>query len=363
MIILHLEASPGWGGQEIRSLKEAIGMKKRGHTLFFAVEKGGGLIPRAEESGFKVYKIKFKKIFWPFTLLFLIGIIIRHKVDIINTHSSNDGWIGGLAGRLTRVKIIRTRHLSTPIRKGLNSYLLYNLLSDFVVTTCSSIVETISFQSKKDINFCKSIPTGVDTDTISFDSKRLEDFRQRYHLSTSDFLVGTACFMRSWKGIDDFLLAADLLREEKRIKWLIIGGGHADKYLKRAKELKLEDSVIFTGHLEHPFPALASLDLFLLLSTAHEGVSQASLQACYLEKPIIGTPIGGITEVCIHNETGILVPPHSALSVKEAVLKLFLNSSLRSMMGKNARKLVLEKFTYKQMLDKMEEVYAKVLKN
>ena len=37
MPILHTESSNGWGGQEIRILKEAIGLRSRGHEIVFAV--------------------------------------------------------------------------------------------------------------------------------------------------------------------------------------------------------------------------------------------------------------------------------------------------------------------------------------
>jgi glycosyltransferase involved in cell wall biosynthesis len=363
MNILHLESSPGWGGQEIRSLNEARGMRNRGHAIFFAIEKKGGLVSKAREAGFLVYELKYKKIFWLFTLFSLIWIIIKYKIDIVNTHSSSDGWLGGIASRLTGRKIIRTRHLSTAFRPGLNSYFLYNVLTDYVVTTCQCVVDTICQQSKKDKKFCCSIPTGVDIDKIVFDLEEPKKIRRRFNIDENDFLVGTACFMRSWKGIDDLLEAANILRDEKQLKWMIIGGGHADKYIKKAKDLMLDDRVVFTGHLDNPFASIASLNVFALLSTAHEGVSQASLQASYLQKPIIGTPTGGIKEVCIDYETGIQVDPFSPLQVKEAVLKLKNSPDLCSSMGIKAKELVLRKFTYKQMLDRMEGIYSMIIDN
>ena len=358
MKILHLESSPGWGGQEIRSHREAIGMEERGHTSFFAVEKNGGLVKRAREDKFKVYEIKFKKIFWFSTLFNLVKIIVKNKIDVINTHSSNDAWIGGIAARITRRKVIRTRHLSTPIRPGLNSYFLYNYLADYVVTTCKAIVDTICKQSKKERGLCSSIPTGVDFKNICYDECEVKEFRKKWQLKETDFLVGTVCFMRSWKGIDDFLDAAKMLSSEKELKWVIIGGGHAKKYQDRAKKLGLENIVYFSGHLESPFPAIAALDAFVLLSTAHEGVSQASLQAAFLKKPIIGTTTGGIREVCIDNETGISVSTVSPKEVKDAAMKLKNNPHLCRSMGEKAKQLVLNNFTYKEMLDRMEEVYC-----
>ena len=51
MRILHTESSNGWGGQEIRILREAIGMRERGHEIYFAVVKGGKLAIKARRRG------------------------------------------------------------------------------------------------------------------------------------------------------------------------------------------------------------------------------------------------------------------------------------------------------------------------
>jgi len=167
--------------------------------------------------------------------------------------------------------------------------------------------------------------------------------------------------MRSWKGIVDFLKAADLLRHEKKIRWVIIGGGHAETYRTKALELNLEGIVHFTGHLENPYPALAALDVFALLSTANEGVSQAILQAGFLAKPLIATATGGLCEVCVPDVTGIQVDPFSPDQVANAVLLLSRDSSLREALGRRAKKWVEEKFTLESTLDRMETVLKSLI--
>jgi glycosyltransferase involved in cell wall biosynthesis len=165
--------------------------------------------------------------------------------------------------------------------------------------------------------------------------------------------------MRSWKGINVLLEAANQLRDIPHLRWVIIGGGHAEIHHQKAKELKLEGIVHFTGHLDNPFPAIGSLDCFTLLSTANEGVSQAILQAAYLKKPLIATPTGGLSEVCLHEKTGILVPVFDPEAVAKAVLRLKENEALRKHFGEKAHRLVLDRFTLKNTLDQMEEVYLK----
>jgi glycosyltransferase involved in cell wall biosynthesis len=363
MNILHLEASAGWGGQEIRILREAEGMRARGHTVVLAVMKGGALVARARLAGFTVYELNFRRPGWPICLFQLLSIMRKHRIELVNTHSSLDSWIGGIAARIGGRAIVRTRHLSTPIKPGWNSRMVYGKLADFIVTTCSSILPMISQQSGKPASLCRSIATGVDPDKIRVDSSETAAFREKIGAAPDDFLVGTACFMRSWKGIDDLLNAAHLLRNTPQLKWVIIGGGHAERHKKLAKELKLDHIVYFTGHLDNPFPGLASLDLFALLSTANEGVSQAILQAAYLGKPLVATRTGGLGEVCIGQITGVNVPPFSPQEVAKAVLSMKNNPVLRKQCGDRARQLVISQFTLTHTLDQMEGVYSLHLKS
>jgi len=357
MKILHLEASTGWGGQEIRILREAIGMRERGHIVHFAVNLGAKLGEHAKKEGFSVLYLSFAKKNWLSCLFKLLILIRRNQIELLNTHSSLDAWIGGIAARITGKSIVRTRHLSTPIRKGLNSKLLYHKLTDYVVTTCKAIAPVIIEQSGKPSHLCKSIPTGVEVSDITYPQDEPKQFREQMGISDDDFLVGMVCFMRSWKGVDDFIEAANLTRDVPNLKWVIIGGGHTRDYLPKVDQLDLHKTLKFSGHLTKPFGAIASLNAFCLLSTAHEGVSQASLQAAFLEKPLITTPIGGLPEVCIDKKTGYIVPPFAPKEVADKVLKLKGSPAEASEMGKNARKLVLNQFTFPKTLEEMEKAY------
>ncbi len=359
MKILHTEASPGWGGQELRILSEAEGMRARGHQVILAIQEGGGLVQPAREAGFLVYEIPFKKarIFQVFFQL--TRLIRKHGIEIINTHSSIDAWVGGLAGKVSGCRVIRTRHLSTPIRKGMNSRLLYNWLADHVVTTCESIVEVIQKQARLSSNRCCSVPTGVNQEVVTYDPEDVAAFRESIGVGPDDCLVGTLCVLRGWKGVSDLLQAAKMLENVPNLKWVVVGSGASENhFLRERKELGLKERVIFTGYLSPPFTALAAMDIFLLLSWANEGVSQASLQAAYFEKPLVTTTVGGLQEVCLEGETGIQVSKRDPKGVASAVERLYQNRDLRTQYGKRAKELVLEKFTLAHTLDEMERIYS-----
>ncbi|MBI3901245.1 MAG: glycosyltransferase family 4 protein, partial [Chlamydiia bacterium] len=298
MNILHTEASPGWGGQELRILREAEGMRARGHQVILAIQEGGGLVRPARESGLLVYELPFRKRRALFLFSELMRIVRKHGIGILNTHSSLDAWIGGIVGRISGAKVIRTRHLSTPISRGLKSLILYKWLADNVVTTCQETATKICEQLKLSHKRCFSVPTGVDPQTLHIDPKEVEKFRVSLGIAPTDILAGTLCVLRGWKGVSYLLYAAALLREIPHLKWVIVGSGPSEAHFKEeCRKLKLEGSVFFTGHLAPPYTALAAMDIFLLLSWANEGVSQASLQAALLAKPLITTPVGGLREV------------------------------------------------------------------
>lgn len=355
---MHLESSPGWGGQEIRTLREAKGLRERGFEILFAIEKGGGLVQPARDAGFEVLELSFRKRD-AFPLLFrLIALVYSRKIEVLVTHSSLDSWLGGLVGKLLRRRVVRLRHLSTPVKGGVNVRLLYNALPDQVVTTCQEVATTLATQANLPPHRIVSVPTGVREEEICVDDSEVRKFRERVGAAPTDCLVGTLCVLRGWKGVSDLLQAAALLRDESSIKWVVVGGGVSEEaFLKERAELGLEEHVHFTGFVSPPFNALAAFDLFTLLSWAHEGVSQANLQAAWLEKPMVTTPTGGLKEVCIPNETGLIVPPHAPEKVAKAVLTLASDKERRQKMGANARALVEKKFTFRQTLDQMEQIY------
>ncbi len=355
MHILHTESSNGWGGQEIRILKEALGLKSRGFRVTLAVARGGKLVEYARKEGLEVFEIDFKRPRAMKALWQLCKIIRDKKVDVINTHSSLDAWLGGIAAKMTKRPAIRTRHLSTDIRGGLNARLLYNYLADFVVTTSSCIIESIESKAKLPSSRIQCIPTGVEPFKVAAEEAR--KFRDSLNVKPNQILIGSVCVVRSWKGIQDMIAAAKLLRNDPRLRWVVVGGG----YIENFKPLiDPELPFIFTGHLDNPKAALAALDIFTLLSTAHEGISQASLQAAFLEKPLITTNIGGLPEICLDGKTGFVVPPSSPEKVATAVLKLSDDPSLRVQLGRAAREHVIQSYTLDHTLENMAHVFETV---
>ena len=137
--ILHTEWASGWGGQEIRILAETQAFIERGYQMRIACQPDSPLMARANEAGVPTVPLVLKKGLSLHAIAETRKIIKEYKINLVHTHSSVDAWRCGIASRLEGVPVVRSRHLSTPIKKLFTSSWLYMKLADKVITSGQSI--------------------------------------------------------------------------------------------------------------------------------------------------------------------------------------------------------------------------------
>ena len=144
MKILHTESSLGYGGQEMRIVKEAQGMQHLGHEVQLVCPEQAQIGGLAQKNGLSVQFLPIgrKKISAVFTLLKWLK---ENPQDVINTHSSTDSWLVALSTRLLsrRPAIVRTRHISAPVNDSISSRWLYTKSCDHIVTTGENLRQTL----------------------------------------------------------------------------------------------------------------------------------------------------------------------------------------------------------------------------
>lgn len=358
--ILHTESSKGWGGQEIRIIQEAFGIRKRGYEVIIAAEKDSQILKKASELNFEIFPISFSK-YNPQSFLKIKSLIEKLGIQIVNTHSSKDSWISTIAAKIIskkKIKVIRTRHLSTLIKKNFLNKILYDILTDSIITTGEQIKNRMINENKFNEKKIISIPTGVDIEKFNPD-------RFQLNKKKNEFSVGAVGVLRSWKG-HNYLIDAipSIIREIPNIKIYIVGDGPQRENLeKKIRTLNVEKWVKITGHREDIPDLLASLDVVIHPSYANEGVPQVVLQALAMEKAVIASDIACINEVVINNKTGILIKPKNVEAISNSILSLYKDKNLRKELGEKGRRFVVENYSYEKMLDKLETLYEKLLSN
>jgi glycosyltransferase involved in cell wall biosynthesis len=128
--------------------------------------------------------------------------------------------------------------------------------------------------------------------------------------------------------------------------------------LEAATQLGLERVVMLTGFRRDSDELLAAARV-ATLSSAEEGMGSVLLDAMAFGVPIAATRAGGIPEVVVDGETGLLSPPGDARALAEHVVRLLSDRELAASLVTRARERVKE-FSVERMVERTLEVYETV---
>ncbi len=350
--ILELESSKGWGGQEKRTARLVNSLDKNNFKVFWGVQPNSELLKRRDEINAHFFEVPIRKSYDLVALWKVIKLVKENHIDIIATHSGKDGWIGALAGLFTKAKVIRTRHLQTPITSPVS----YNL-NDHVVTVSSQVKDYLISRGVKKEKI-SVIYTGVDTEKFSPLAK--VDIKEELGLAKDTVVIGIVAVLRAAKRHRDLIEAFANIQTDKKVVVVIIGSGPQEDNIKNLiMEKNLTNKVFMLGHREDIDKLLPSFDLFVLPSNM-EALGTAILEASACGVPCIGSHVGGIPECIKDKESGFLFEKENIAQLTDVLTKLIHDDALRTQFGHNARKLVEEHFSVSTMTQETEALYKKV---
>jgi len=287
--------------------------------------------------------------------------ISKNKFDVIHTHSSTDSWLGGVVGKLLGVPVIRTRHISLPVKDFFPNHLLYSYIPQRILTSGNMISDIVKQVRCVDSNKVVSIPAGVDL--RKFDSEISgEKIREELKVDSNQILIGKIGVVRGWKGHNYFLEAIPLiLKKIPSARFVIVGDGPGFKEIKsKVKLAGIDNKVDLLGHREDVPEIMAALDVQVLASFAGEGTPQIIPQAFVMKTPVVATKIASIPDLLGQGERGILIEPENALSLAEGVLKLIRNPDIAKRLVENAYSFCLKELTVDKMMDSTIAIYEEV---
>lgn len=356
-LILHTEASHGWGGQEIRILTESRALIRRGFDVRLLADPQSIIFQRAASYGVPAISLRLKKKRM-LELFSMIRALSALRPVIVVTHSSTDHWIVAIARFFLKVKpaIIRLRHISAPVSDNLATRWLYRSATDYIVTTSSLIRDRLLSSSHATDGKIAFIPTGIDLNFYKPKDKYAA--RTKFGISQGTFVFATIATLRSWKGHEDLLNAYASLANSESLLVLAGTGPQEDNLKSLAKALGIADNVLFLGHLDDPRPCLDLMDCFVFPSFANEGVPQAILQAMAYDLTIIGSDLPGVLEAVEGYEHFIKVPARDTKALANAM-----NGVLGiTAHGKNANAEIRVRISVDTMANRMAKLYEEFIK-
>ena len=359
--ILHSESSRGWGGQEVRVFAELEWMRAHGHWVALAAHPDSQIAKRARDAGMMFYAVRTHKALLPFEVARLAAWLLANRVEVVNTHSSNDGWLAGLAARLAGCRLIRSRHIEVDYPNRFVSGLAYRTLPHHVITTSQRIADRLVAELAVPRARVDCVATG--TDLTRFDPAQEGTLRRELGLTPDVALVGMISVLRSWKGHHTLLDAAELLlKQGRKIHFAIAGEGPMRLDLPgRIEQPALKGHVTLLGHRTDVPNLLASMDVLVLPSYAHEGIPQIILQAQAMARPIVATRIGGIPEVVEDDVTGLLVEPKDAQALATKIATLLDDRTLADRLRHAGRAQIEAKYSLDAMGERLLGLYSALM--
>lgn len=362
---MHSEAAIGWGGQEIRVIQETRMLLDRGHRVTVVCQPGSPLEKRCqsiEHPQFKFFSVSMPRPLSPGAFRILCRLIKNSKPDVLHTHSSIDSWLVSFIGKCLHIPIVRSRHVSIPVKNHFPNNWLYARFPKRILTSGETIRELMIQLKGVTPEQVVSIPAGVDMRRFHLNVSG-EKIRTELGLKLDQPLIGKVGVIRGWKGHNYFLEAVPLVLEKfPEARFVIVGAGPGYEEIKeRSRAPEMQGAVTVMGHREDVPEIIAAMNVMVLASYAGEGTSQVIPQAFAMKTPVVATRGGSIAELFRDGERGVLAEIKSGKSLADGIVKILQNPGWAREMAENAYDYCRKELTWDRKMDQTLEVYYDVL--
>ncbi|MFH1784726.1 MAG: glycosyltransferase family 4 protein [bacterium] len=367
---------PYIGGTELQALRLSQALMAKGASVFVVTQRLKKLKKFEEINGLKIYRLFTfgKGIFASFVFMFSSFIFFLKKAkkyDIIHAHlASSHAITAVIAAKLFNKKVVLklggagpTGDIGTGTASIIGKYKLKfirNRVNAFIVPSSEIKDELIAnhFPESKIYH----IANGVNTDLFSpvnLEEKHM--LRMQLRLP-GKYLVVYAGRIEPGKGVGILLESwGSIVQRFPEAHLLILGEGSLkDGLIRELSNKSYKQQVYFLDNVQAVSKYLQASDIFVLPSLA-EGLSNALLEAMSCGLAIITTKIGGIEDIIIDNENGILFAPDDIDSLSQKILFLFDNPERAANLGITARLTVERNYSLSEISQRYLQLYNRIL--
>jgi glycosyltransferase involved in cell wall biosynthesis len=238
---------------------------------------------------------------------------------------------------------------------------LTDLLSERTVAVSQVVAEQALRLGIVPRRKCHVIPNGIDVTAFSPEEERRSTFRSTMGAGR-DFIWLSAGRLVPAKDFSNLLLAfSQVYLAEPGTQLWIAGDGSAEYVASlriKTAQLGLEQVVRWLGGRRDVSALLDAADAFAL-GSAWEGMPLAIAEAMAMEKPVVATGVGGVSELI--GPCGLAVPPRDPNALARSMLTI-MNTPVtaRKFLGKSARQRIIDHFNIERKADEWETLYYDV---
>ena len=309
------------------------------------------------EGGVIISDIKFNGRIDPFNIYKLYIKIKNENYDIVHTYSNNalSNVLFAILFHKSKVCTYRgtSGHLS---RLDPVSWLTYlNPRLDMILCVSKAVENymlSLKIPQKKLLTIYKG-------HNVEWYSKQKAD-KSILGIEKDEFVVSCVANMRPVKGVDILIESIKYIPKELKIKFVLVGevkGIDPDKLDSDTK-----NKIIFTGYRKDAIAIIGLSNTFVMPSRGREGLPKAVIEAMSQSVTPIVTNVGGMPELVIHEESGLVVPPESPEDLAKAIQRLYFDRELNTKLGANAKERVRRSFNVEHTVDRYIQMYEELVK-
>jgi L-malate glycosyltransferase len=360
MFSLHIDTARTWRGGQNQVLLTVLGLRAVGHRAMLVAHPAGELRQRARE-GLELVPLTPRIEMDLSAAWRLARVITQERPDVVHAHDPHAVAMAALALSMstqsTKPPLIAARRVDFHLKGNALSRWKYRQVDCFICA--SEFIRRMLIGDGVEETRAVTVHEGVDLERI--EAAPPADLHAELWLPRDAPLVGNVAALVPHKGQRYLVDAAALVVQKvPDARFVIAGTGELAGTLDRQiKDRGLEKHVLLAGFRPDVLSVHKAFDIFVM-SSVTEGLGTSLLDAMACGKPIVATSAGGIPEVVVDGQTGILVPPRDSEALARAITALLRDEHAQQVMGAEGLLRVREKFSAERMVQDTLAVYRRV---
>lgn len=290
---------------------------------------------------------------FPIHFFKILSIVRENRIDIIHSYHRYFDLLSFIISKITKVKTV-TSVQSKVYKKNNLSY-----KADIKITCSKAIKKHLTEHFKISEKRLKVIYNMVEPEEFYLKSNDKQVMNSAVN-TNKKFIIGYAGrFDIEEKGIDVLLRAFNLFTEtNKDIELIMIGDGRDKNYIDQFAE-KYPDQIKLMPADKNLFNFFSQIDV-LIVPSRIEPFGIIILESAIMKVPVIASNVDGIPEIIENHKSGLLFSNGNSEELKEQILKLKNNVTLRKHLSDELYKSVISRFIVNKIVPQYESIYLEL---